>query len=1215
MATRLIVEEHDGKVQVALHRDGHISAEPFGDEAPFNAVLEPQELEDLRWYLEDYLPAPYAVWEEKGIELQAQLPSWGQRLFQALFGPGMPGRDAYIAARQRGPFELWIQSTAPAFLGLPWELLNDPDHPSPLALEMVQINRTLPTPVDAAEMRSSQKLRVLMVIARPHGARDVPYQMIARPLIGRLQHVAGQVELEVLRPPTIEALRQKLEAARQAGAPYDVLHFDGHGTFGALSSASASADAQRYPATAEGYLVFESAAGQSDAITAADFAQLLNQAQIPLLVFNACRSGTVMATTGPEATVATRLLQEGAGAVVAMSYSVYAVAAAEFMAIFYEALFAGKSVAEAVADGRRQLSRNNLRPSPKGPMPLDDWMIPVHYARRAIAFPQLTAVAARSTSLEETLSRLRAQSPAQAERTIDDPLRPEGRFFGRDAAFYELERAVRHQRVVVIHGVGGTGKTELAKAFARWFQVSGGVDDPSLVMFHAFEPGLASFNLDGVLTRIGLQLIGPDFIREFSTAPARRDVVLTIMRQHRLLLVWDNFETIHSLPDPTGATPPLGEVARGEMAAFLSEVARESQSGVLMTSRASEAWLGNRVRRLEVGGLSSQDASEYANDLLSFYPDAQPRREQRAYATLLNVLGGHPLSLRLILPHLADTEPQTLVDGLSGEGALPPGFQGGTGRLESLGACIYYSFHHLGEAHRRRLPALTMFEGVADVDVLTILSSLENTLERFGNITREQWEGTLEACVETGLLSRLGMGTYRMHPALPGYLMVLWQDEADTFFEDENRVLRQVSIQAHAALGTWLNQQIQSGSAETAMAVLDLERRTFGKVIGEALELDMFVEAQMMLQPLDKFWDARGLFEEAREWVERCQERLEDEGGNATDFNTDAGALWLFMVGSQADRLRRSGDLDTAEKTYDKIRLVLEASPSESARRRLAITYHQLGIVVQDRGDLESAQDWYQQALGIFDSLDHRPSMARSYQQLGRVALNRGDLESAQDWYQQSLEILDSLGDRPGMAISYHQLGRVTQDRGDLESAQNWYQQSLEIKESLGDRPGMAHSYHQLGMVAQDRGDLESAQNWYQQSLEIEESLGNRPGMASSYHQLGMVAQHRGDLESAQDWYQQSLEIYESLGDLPHLAMSYGQLGLLAEAASRASEALDWMVRCVNLFPEFPHPATGPGPHHLARLTSELGMSELEASWQRCTGQSLPDPIRRALEV
>ncbi|RSM40763.1 hypothetical protein DMA12_26475 [Amycolatopsis balhimycina DSM 5908] len=61
------------------------------------------------------------------------------------------------------------------------------------------------------------RLRVLRVISRPRGADDVGYQMIARPLLGRLEAVRGQVELVVLRPPTLEALVETLQAARAVG--------------------------------------------------------------------------------------------------------------------------------------------------------------------------------------------------------------------------------------------------------------------------------------------------------------------------------------------------------------------------------------------------------------------------------------------------------------------------------------------------------------------------------------------------------------------------------------------------------------------------------------------------------------------------------------------------------------------------------------------------------------------------------------------------------------------------------------------------------------------------------------------------------------------------------------------------------------------------------------------------------------------------------------
>ena len=78
-----------------------------------------------------------------------------------------------------------------------------------------------------------------------------------------------------------------------------------------------------------------------DLVPASRVAQVLAAARVPVVVLNACQSGAVGKEV--EAAVATRLLREGRAAVVAMAYSVYAVAAAEFMAAFYERLFAGDS--------------------------------------------------------------------------------------------------------------------------------------------------------------------------------------------------------------------------------------------------------------------------------------------------------------------------------------------------------------------------------------------------------------------------------------------------------------------------------------------------------------------------------------------------------------------------------------------------------------------------------------------------------------------------------------------------------------------------------------------------------------------------------------------------------------------------------------------------------------------------------------------------------
>ncbi|MGB8839658.1 MAG: tetratricopeptide repeat protein, partial [Aliidongia sp.] len=957
-------------------------------------------------------------------------------------------------------------------------------------------------------------------------------------------------------------------------------------------------------------LVFEKAGGGDDLVPAEQFALAVNRAGVPLIVLNACRSG-MLGEAAIEAAVATRLLESGAASVVAMGYSVYAVAAAEFMTAFYEALFAQKPVSQAVSEGRLRLHRRRDRPSQRGPLPLEDWIVPVHYLRRAIRFDGLSAGEARAKlSLDDMLDNMRPGGSAVASPGAD-ALAPDRRFIGRDGAFYTLELALRQQHVVLVQGPAGTGKTELAKAFGRWWQATGGVDQPDWVFFHSFEPGLASFGLDGAISSIGLALFGANFIGRTQSAEQRSALILKVLCERRLLLIWDNFETLHDLPDPSGATPPLSADEQRRMRDFLHAVARDGKSGVIITSRTPEIWLGD-LRRVPLDGLTPGEAAEMADDVLTPWPIARRRRrDDPVFVELMDWLAGNPLSLRLLLPQLEQATPVQLLAALKGNAAaLPAGFVD-EGRLASLGASLKYSFDHLAADQRESVLALSLFEGVVDEDVLGLMSAMDGVPPRFSGIAKAAWAALLDRLAGIGVLTSLGAGMYRLHPALPAYLTAEWRRVAGADFATEQAAAELALLAAYADIGDWLYQQIGGGAAEIAFALIDQQRRTMGRLLGLALTQQRYAPAQALMQPLNKLWNVRGLGQEVHGWVEKCRAALEDRQGTPPDLDSAPGSLWLFAVGIEANKACETGDLRAAHAAYDAIRQQLEASRgTEQQQKLLAVAYNCLGRVAQDRGDLAAAKDWLRQSLATNEALGDRPGLANNYQEVGILAQRLGDLAAAADWYRRSLVIREALGDRPGLATSYNHLGWVAQDRGDLVAAEDWYRQSLTILAALGDRPGLARSYHHMGLVEQRRGDLVAAEDWYRQSLTILAALGDRPGLARSYHQLGIVAQLRGDLAAAADWYRQSLAIEESLGNRPCLALTYAQLGLLCKERNQPEAALDWVIRCNALFPDFPNPQTGTGPGHLVRLTIALGLPALEASWQRCTGGALPDHFR-----
>lgn len=65
MVDRLLVDlDADGLATVGVWPEGGLPETV--SRAPLKWPLDAETLEDLRWYLEDYLRAPFGVWQERG---------------------------------------------------------------------------------------------------------------------------------------------------------------------------------------------------------------------------------------------------------------------------------------------------------------------------------------------------------------------------------------------------------------------------------------------------------------------------------------------------------------------------------------------------------------------------------------------------------------------------------------------------------------------------------------------------------------------------------------------------------------------------------------------------------------------------------------------------------------------------------------------------------------------------------------------------------------------------------------------------------------------------------------------------------------------------------------------------------------------------------------------------------------------------------------------
>lgn len=324
---------------------------------------------ELAWYLENYLDLPAGPNVDRAVRLLAALRQWGQQSFEALFGQGQ-ARDFYRDATRAGHTELHlvVASDDPRVLSWPWEALRDPQV-GDLA-HLCRIERQLgevPEPLPLPDALPQDQVRILLITARPL-RNDVAYRSITRPLVELIWQEQLPAEVTLLRPPTFAQLQRELTSHP---GRYHIVHFDGHGGFGAV--AGSGRDRFRGP---QGQLLFENAEGAEDPVSAEQLSQLLREHRIPIAVLNACQSA--MLTEQAEdafASVATALLRAGVHSVVAMSYSLYVEGARQFLPAFYRELFRSGNVAQATRSGRQAMYKQPER----GGIELQDWLVPVLY--------------------------------------------------------------------------------------------------------------------------------------------------------------------------------------------------------------------------------------------------------------------------------------------------------------------------------------------------------------------------------------------------------------------------------------------------------------------------------------------------------------------------------------------------------------------------------------------------------------------------------------------------------------------------------------------------------------------------------------------------------------------------------------------------------------------------------------------------------------------
>jgi tetratricopeptide (TPR) repeat protein len=329
-----------------------------------------------------------------------------------------------------------------------------------------------------------------------------------------------------------------------------------------------------------------------------------------------------------------------------------------------------------------------------------------------------------------------------------------------------------------------------------------------------------------------------------------------------------------------------------------------------------------------------------------------------------------------------------------------------------------------------------------------------------------------------------------------------------------------------------------------------------------------------------------GDFTAARPWFERAVAEAE-RGDIQGRVNHDSLGRSLHQVGSCLSSL---DDFAEALPWYERAVAAKERGDVDGRvdHDSLGRSLHQVGSCLSSLGDFAAAQPWFERAVAeaergdVQGRVDHE-GLGRSVHRVGICLSNLNDFAAARPWYERAVTAKER-GDVHGrvdydsVGRSLHQVGSCLSSLGDFTAARPWYERAVAEAErgdihARVDHDSLGRSLHQVGSCLSSLGDFAAARPWYERAVAAAErgdvhGRVNHDSLGRSLHQVGICFSSLGDFAAAQPWYERAVAEAER-GDI-HGRVDYEclgrglhQVGICLSSLGDSAKARTWYGRAV----------------------------------------------------
>jgi tetratricopeptide (TPR) repeat protein len=749
---------------------------------------------------------------------------------------------------------------------------------------------------------------------------------------------------------------------------------------------------------------------------------------------------------------------------------------------------------------------------------LEDWLLPVVYYNQSVNF------------------NLRQFTPEEEEKyfeTVGSEYRfplPTYGFVGRDLEILKIEKALLKHNVLLLQGMGGTGKTTLLNYLREWWQKTNFVKN---AFYFGYDE--KAWTLEQILFFIGQQIYKDkksDLIKFQAMNPtAQLMKLVATLRAENYAVILDNLESVTGQQLAIQNTLP--ETERNQIRDFIGRLVG-GQTLVVLGSRSREEWLQQQTFKFnvyELQGLDQEARTELAEKILEINlpkHKIEKIRQDGDFQKLMKLLAGYPLAMEVVLANLQKQTPQEILQGLQAADVNLD--VASEDKTKSILKCVEYSHSNLSPEAQKLLICLAPFSGfIYRAAIPNYINELQK-LEPFKDYQFDKFDDAIQEAINWGLLSPMDTGSplLTIQPVFPYFL----KTKLATVDAATREALQEGFKNHYLGLADSYNQLMESKDAQERQLGIFFCRLEYENLYnGLQICLDK-QESINIYFCLNEYFKLINNNPSNLKLAETVCKHLDNY--STAFIKSELGYQIPFAISNLANCQLQAQQYKESQKSYEKTLQIYDLLENEEEAQKQfgkAKTYYGFGRVAQKLGEFEEARGYYQLALDIYIKYVDRYEQADVYHQLGRVAHKLGEFEEARSYYQLALDIFIEYGDHYSQADVYHQLGYVVQDLREFKEARGYYQLALDIFIEYGDRYSQADTYHELGRVAQKLGEFENARRNYQQALEIDIEYNNLDSQASTYGQLGLLAEAQEDYAEARANLQKALEIFVEYKD------------------------------------------------------------------------------------